>query len=365
MSPHPAQSDPESTPKDLARAEDATIPLDGAALAALQDAVIDWFGAEGRDLPWRRTRDPWRVLVPEVMLQQIRVARAIPFYEAFVARFPAPAALAAAPLSAAIQVWGDLGRYKRVVNLHRAARLIVADHGGRVPSEPAALRALPGVGPYTAGAVACFAFERDEAFLDTNLRRVLHRIFVGVDVPAPTQPERALQRLAQRVVPAGRAWPWNQGLMDLGAVVCTARRPACDRCPVRTWCAASPAVQHAIAARPPRVDGGRPTYRYDDFKRDRCRPSAGVQVAARAGGHRFYRGRVLAALRELPPSYDAGIDLRALGPRLRADFGEDDLPWLRGVVQSLEQDGLAVAEERPAYDAGSISPPDVRIKLPE
>ena len=126
--------------------------------------MISWFEENGRDLPWRRTRDPWRVLVSEVMLQQIQVVRAIPFYERFLERFPSVEALANAPISDAIRVWGDLGRYRRVVNLHRTACIVMDEHGGEVPSDPAVLAKLPGIGPYTAGAVACFAYERDVAF---------------------------------------------------------------------------------------------------------------------------------------------------------------------------------------------------------
>jgi A/G-specific adenine glycosylase len=127
----------------------------------VREALLSWFDENARDLPWRRTRDPWRILVSEVMLQQIQVKRAIPFYEHFLARFPTVEALAGAPLSDAIRVWGDLGRYRRVVNLHRTARILVDDHDGLIPSDPDALLKLPGIGPYTAGAVACFAYERD------------------------------------------------------------------------------------------------------------------------------------------------------------------------------------------------------------
>ena len=124
-------------------------------------ALISWFRENGRDLPWRRTRDPWRILVSEVMLQQIQVVRAIPFYERFLERFPTVETLSAAPLAEAIRAWGDLGRYRRVVNLHRTARIVVEEHDGRIPADPDVLVKLPGIGPYTAGAVACFAFERD------------------------------------------------------------------------------------------------------------------------------------------------------------------------------------------------------------
>jgi A/G-specific adenine glycosylase len=128
---------------------------------AVREVLISWFDENGRDLPWRRTRDPWRILVSEVMLQQIQVMRAVPFYEAFVGRFATPRALAEAPLAEAIRVWGNLGRYRRIVNLHRTARILMKEFDGVVPSNPEALVRLPGIGPYTAGAVACFAFEKD------------------------------------------------------------------------------------------------------------------------------------------------------------------------------------------------------------
>jgi A/G-specific adenine glycosylase len=284
------------------------------------------------------------------MLQQIQVVRAIPFYHAFLARFPTVAALADAPLAEAIRVWGDLGRYKRVVNLHRTARLIVDEHGGQIPSEPEVLRTLPGIGPYTAGAVACFAFERDAAFADTNMRRVLHRLFVGVDVPKPTASDRAIAQLAEAAVPTARGWQWNQGLMEFGALHCTARRPACDRCPVQSHCRAYPEIGTVLAAERAGTRAKRPAYRYED-------------------SNRYYRGRVLARLREHSTGEEAarGVDLNELGAGLRPGFTESDVPWLTEVVGSLERDGLAVAEERPVYDAGTeatASKTEVRVRLP-
>ncbi len=143
----------------------------------MREALLSWFEENGRDLPWRRSRDPWPILVSEVMLQQIQVKRAIPFYERFLARFPTVQALAEAPLSDAIRVWGDLGRYRRVANLHRTARIIVEEHDGKIPPGPDVLVKLPGIGPYTAGAVACFSYERDVAFGMT-----------GINAPSPASP---------------------------------------------------------------------------------------------------------------------------------------------------------------------------------
>src|SRR5688572_496182 len=215
---------------------------DPTNLPAIQEALIDWYGAHARDLPWRHTRDPYRILVSEVMLQQIQVARAVPFYEAFIARFPTVQTLAAAPIAEVIRVWGDLGRYRRIGALHRTAMRIVEEFGGAVPSDVETLRTLPGVGPYTAGAVACFAFEQDVGFLDTNSRRVLHRLVVGPEFPAPTVHDREMREIAERAVPSGRGWVWNQALIEFGALLCTARRPDCAGCPVQIHCRAHPAI---------------------------------------------------------------------------------------------------------------------------
>ena len=311
---------------------------DAAKAEAVRGALIPWFEENGRDLPWRRTRDPWRILVSEVMLQQIQVARAVPFYESFVALFPTPRALSEAPLSEAIRAWGDLGRYRRVVSLHRTARLIVEEHGGEVPSDPEALLKLPGVGPYTAGAVACFAFERDAHFLDTNIRRVLHRLFLGAEVPEPKAKESQLLGLAEAMVPRDRAWGWGQSVMELGALRCKARKPLCAACPVGELCAAHPTIAEALAAR----------------------PRAAKASQGSGGPNRHHRGRALAVLREAPPE---GVALGELGKELREGFGEADLPWLRGVVESLRKDGLARISSEEAW---SVDPPHttVLVSLP-
>ena len=320
--------------------------LDPASLAFVQDELLSWFATHARDLPWRQTRDPYQILVAEIMLQQVQVERVIPFYRAFLDRFPTVRVLAAAPIADVIRVWGDLGRYRRLVNLHATARAIVADFDGVFPRDPEVLRLLPGIGPYTAGAVACFAFEQDDGFLDTNIRRVLHRLFVGVDVPAPTATDRKLLAIADAAVPHGKAWSWNQALMDFGATRCTARRPACAECCVRAACHARPTIADALGELPRRPTRKSP--RYD-------------------GSNRYYRGRVLAELRGLPvdEGAESGIPIHDLGERVSEGFGTDDVPWLYGVVESLARDGLAtVAKDAPAYDAAVSEPGEVRVKLP-
>jgi len=198
--------------------------------ASRERAVLAWGDAHLRDLPWRRTRDPWAVLVSEVMAQQTGVDRVVPYYERFLARFPTPAACAAVPPGEVLRLWTGLGYNRRAVNLHGCARAVVDHHGGALPPDLAALRALPGVGPYTARAVLAFAFERDVGVVDTNVGRVLAR-WEG----RPLRGAEAQAR-ADALVPAGRAWAWNQAVMELGGIVCLRRGPRCASCPVRGSC---------------------------------------------------------------------------------------------------------------------------------
>ncbi len=200
-------------------------------IAGFRLAVLDWGERHRRDLPWRATRDPWRVLVSEVMLQQTQAARVVEPYRRFVERFPTPEACASAGSAAVVRAWSGLGYNRRAVNLHRASAAIVDRHGGRVPDDLTALRELPGVGEYTARAVLVFAHESDVGVVDTNVARLLARAVVG----APLGRAEA-QELADRLVPMGRGWAFNQALFDLGARHCTARRPDCRECPLRRRC---------------------------------------------------------------------------------------------------------------------------------
>lgn len=192
--------------------------------------MLAWGELELRDLPWRRTRDPWAVLVSEVMAQQTGVDRVVPHYRAFLQRFPDPVTCAAAPVGDVVAQWAGLGYNRRAVNLHRCAVEVTERHQGQVPGDLDDLLALPGIGPYTARAVLAFAFERPVGVVDTNVGRVLAR-WEG----------RALrgaeaQALADRLVPEGRAWAWNQSLMELGGAVCKRRHPRCADCPVLADC---------------------------------------------------------------------------------------------------------------------------------
>lgn len=207
--------------------------------AVLHSRLSGWFDAAARDLPWRLpTRTPWGVLVSEFMLQQTPVSRVLPVWTDWMARWPTPADLAAAPSGEALRHWGRLGYPRRALRLHAAATAVVVRHGGSVPGTYDELLALPGVGTYTAAAVAAFAFGRRETVVDTNIRRVHARLIGGTALPAPSL-TAAETRRAAALLPDDDAASvrWNVAVMELGALVCTARSPACERCPVLQECA--------------------------------------------------------------------------------------------------------------------------------
>jgi A/G-specific adenine glycosylase len=307
---------------------------------AFRRALLGWWDANARDLPWRHTRDPYRILVSEVMLQQTQVDRVIPYYHRWLDAFPDVHALAAAPTAEVIRLWKGLGYNRRAVNLQRAAQAVV-ERGGDFPDTVDELLVLPGIGPYTAGAIACFAFERDVPFIDTNMRRVLHRVFVGSDVPERRATDREIVAIATEALPAGDGWRWNQALIEFGALQCTARTPACVICPAQGFCAARPTIQSDILA----------------AAADRRGNGKGVPFEQT---NRYFRGRIIDALRE---HRDAPLPIEALGTIVKPDFADEDLPWLTGLVVALERDGLAaIAEESPEYDASGSA--GVRVSLP-
>lgn len=272
----------------------------------LQEALLAWGRNELRDLPWRRTRDPWLVLVAEVMLQQTGVPRVLERYEEFCGRFPTPAVCAASPASDVIEAWHGLGYNRRALHLHAAARCVTA--AGDFPAGLRELLELPGVGPYTARAVLALAFEQDVGVVDTNVGRVLARL----DGRRLTAAEA--QRRADFLVPPGRAWLWNQALFDLGAAICTRRTPDCGNCPLRKHC----------------------TWRGEGP--DPADGSAGVSVAQARfeGSDRQGRGRLVEVLR-------AGPQPAAAAPRLM-DLDTDPTRANR-IVASLVADGLVVERD--------------------
>ncbi len=213
------------------------IRLDREQLGTFQRRLLAWFREYGRDLPWRRTRDPYRILVSEIMLQQTQVDRVLDYYGKFLRRYPTVRELAAAHPARVRESWEGLGYYARARNLHAAARKVVEAHGGRFPRTVEGMQALPGVGRYTAGAVASFAFGQAAPVLDTNVRRVLSRVFVRRRPATASAFDRRLWAMAEAAIPAGEAWDFNQALMDFGATMCSARAPRCPSCPMRGVCA--------------------------------------------------------------------------------------------------------------------------------
>jgi A/G-specific adenine glycosylase len=269
--------------------------------------VVGWFDANERPLPWRRTT-PWGVLVSELMLQQTPVDRVLPRWREWLTRWPTPADLAAAPQADAIRAWDRLGYPRRARYLHLAAGRIVADHDGRVPDDEASLRALPGVGEYTAAAVLAFAFGRRSLVLDTNVRRVLARAIDGRE-RQPASISAVERSTAEAVWPRrdARAARWSAAVMELGALVCTARAPACDTCPIRTRCSWHAAGRPADAVAPRRQ-------------------------AAYEGSDRQARGAVMAALRDS----DGPVPIEEIARRWPDDAQRDR------AITGLLADGLAV-----------------------
>ncbi len=290
---------------------------------ALVAALHAWGAGVRPDLPWRRDRRPWAVLVSEAMLQQTQVARVAPRFTAFIARWPSPADLAASPLADVLDAWAGLGYYRRARDLHAAARAIVERHDGEVPDDLDALRALPGVGPYTARAVLALAFGRDVGVVDTNAARVLARAFAGAPLTAA-----AVQRLADALVPVGTGRAHTEAVLDLGATVCTARAPRCADCPLAAGCA------WRRAGRGP-APGAVP---------DPAATTAGTSrpQARFAGSDRQGRGRLLAALRDGP----VGAERLAVA----AGWPEDPARAER-VAAGLVADGLA------GWHRGRLVPP--------
>ena len=223
--------------------------LDPVRAARFRRRLTAWFRRYGRDLPWRHTRDPYHVLVSEVMLQQTQVARVVEYYPRFLDAFPTLGDLAAAAPARVREQWDGLGYYRRAANLHRLAREVIVRHDGRIPRDLGTLRELPGVGPYTAGAVASFAFEQSVPTVDTNVGRVLRRAF-HPRLPAGARGVRRLWDTAATIVPrrGPAAWAFNQAMMELGALVCTARVARCGECPVAEVCLTGRKVKQTIRA---------------------------------------------------------------------------------------------------------------------
>lgn len=291
-------------------------------LAALRRNLLRWYARHGRAaLPWRTTRSPYVTVVSEFMLAQTQVDRVVPKLEAFLARFPDFDRLAAASQAEVLRLWRGLGYNSRAVRLQRLARAVVAAYGGRLPAESVQLRALPGIGPYAAAAIRAFAFNLDEAPVDTNVRRIVHRLYFGSEFPARAC-AKALDEKARALLPRGRAHDWSSALMDLGTAICTARAPKCPICPLRRQCTAAP------------IDAAR----LEAARKAARKPASPQNAAPYRQSRRYARGRIVDRLRDLPPGQR--ISLLDLHGAVRPAGTGRTLDELRELVVALERDGL-------------------------
>ena len=271
-------------------------------------SLLYWYRSNARPLPWRKTRNPYRILISEIMLQQTQVSRVLLMYPKFLKRFPNFRILARAATGDVIRAWAGMGYNNRAVRLHQAANRVIQDYDGRLPADIDLLRQLPGIGRYTAHAIACFSFGQHTAVVDTNVRRILIRLF--------PRSARALDewKLAESVLPKRKAYDWNQALMELGSMYCTASNPDCAGCPLNRYCPSA----FQIHSTTPKVK---------IKKKDR------VQIP-----NRIYRGRVVALIRTF--SRHQQIESYRLLKMLRPGAAKRNQKWFSLILTGLQRDGL-------------------------
>lgn len=295
----------------------ASVPsLSAAKRRWLHNAVIQWYYKNGRSLPWRKTTDPYAVLISEIMLQQTQVSRVLVKFPRFMAVFPTVRRLANGTQRSVVAAWRGMGYNNRAVRLHRLAKIITEEYDGSFPRDTTALRRLPGIGRYTSHAVAAFAFGASVPVVDVNIQRVFSRFFRSMKTTGDLQREREIWQLAEKVLPRRRVYVWNQALMDLGAMICTARAPLCPSCPLRIECRSA---RRMIAVPPQQKNSG----------------STGTP-------DRIYRGRIIEILR----SRSASIRSERLGELIMPGFGETDRKKLEQLLFNLQRDGLVHLKER-------------------
>ena len=319
----------------MAKHTSVTSPTINAEHAAqVQTALLQWYAQEQRTLPWRQTHDPYAILVSEIMLQQTQVDRVLPKYHQFLTAFPTIADLAAASTAEVIAVWVPLGYNRRAVSLQSIARQVMAEYDGRIPDTINELLKLKGIGRYTAGAVACFAYNKQVATVDTNIRRVLHRVFLGLEHPAPRANDAQMLHLAEQVLPTEQAYNWNQALMDMGATICGSANPQCGSCPLQQTCQAYTEMgQYSLF----------PSGTVLRQLRKVAEKKTGYQAQPFKSTNRYFRGRIVALLRSLPAKQR--IPLQVLGPQIKPEFSEADVTWLQHLIDGLVKDGLLDATE--------------------
>jgi A/G-specific adenine glycosylase len=289
-------------------------------------ALLRWYRQHGRELPWRNEKDPYRILVSEVMLQQTQVARVMAKYPEFLRKFPTFRKLAHARTSAVIRSWRGMGYNNRALRLQALSRIVVADVGGKLPQNVEDLLQLPGIGRYTAHAIACFAFGQRVPVVDTNIARVfgrLHPVHKGKSL----RPTAEVWTLASQHLPRSNAHDWNQALMDLGATICTAARPRCEICPLKLLCPSAHSKPRKVSRRSRREPGRN-----------------GIP-------NRIYRGKAIEILRDLRPG--ESMNSSSLARKVLGGYSGEDRRWFLALLRSLERDGLVRMRGR------------ARISLPE
>jgi A/G-specific adenine glycosylase len=286
--------------------------------ARIHQTVLSWYRKNRRDFCWRRTRDPYVILVAEIMLHQTQARRVNERLPRFLKQFPTIRSLARASKPDVIRAWRGLGYNNRAVRLHELAQVVVINQRGRIPSDAELLRSLPGVGGYTANAVACFAFGKRVPIVDVNVRRVLTRVLWKTGSPHERRSISEIWDAASALLPNRNAYNWNQALLDLGATVCTARNPSCDACPVSAVCTSRRGIR---------------SWRWSDNRQPAKR-----EPSYRGIPQRYWRGRVVDALRNL--TNGKMVRIEQLGRAINDDFQTTELRWLRGIVATLQRDSI-------------------------
>jgi A/G-specific adenine glycosylase len=289
---------------------------------------LRWYRAHGRLLPWRNIRDPYKILVSEIMLQQTQVSRVLQIYPKFLGKFPTLRSLASAARADVVLAWRGLGYNNRAVRLHRLAGYLLEHHAGKLPRNFETLLTLPGIGRYTAAALLVAVHGTDDPVVDVNIRRFFSRMFWTMQSTAEMRSGKEIEILSARLVPNGRAYAWTQALMDLGATICTARAPRCHRCPVGPLCLSRTTMARGHV---------RPAKREPSM--------SGVP-------NRIYRGRIVEELRGKDGR--TGIRVAVLGRRIYPAFGPRHRRWLMGLIGSLAKDGLVVASGNGSSMSGIV-----------
>ncbi len=276
--------------------------------------ILRWYKQQGRTLPWRHISNPYRILVSEIMLQQTQVSRVLEKYPEFLRRFPSVHSLATARQRDVVHAWQGMGYNNRAVRLHKCAQAIVRQHDGRIPQDFFSLISMPGIGKYTANALLSSAFGKQLPIVDVNVQRVLSRIFWRMESTAVMRTQQEIWELAANILPKNNAYNWNQSLMDLGAIICTARNPKCDNCPVAMMCASRRRMKRAVAAR------------------------VKNEPSLNGTPNRLYRGKIIEQLRQLNGT--GSIRVNNLGKAILPTYTARNEAWLMKLITSLHKDGL-------------------------